>query len=131
MSPVFLLPLRQQTKIYQSTKTELESLALNVINSSDRLVTQLGNDTAKNSLNLMLLEIVLAIMNIGVVLLILYFVIKMLKPIGTLTHAMSEIKKGNLEVLIQEPKGNDELSLLSQSFNSMVQSALLHDPLGF
>ena len=104
---------------------------MNVINSSDRLVTQLGNDTAKNSLNLMLLEIVLAIMNIGVVLLILYFVIKMLKPIGTLTHAMSEIKKGNLEVLIQEPKGNDELSLLSQSFNSMVQSALLHDPLGF
>ncbi len=122
MSPVFLLPLRQAAKIYQSTKTELESLALNVINSSDRLVTQLGNDTAKNSLNLMLLEIVLAIMNIGVVLLILYFVIKMLKPIGTLTHAMSEIKKGNLEVLIQEPKGNDELSLLSQSFNSMVQS---------
>ena len=57
MSPVFLLPLRQQTKIYQSTKTELESLALNVINSSDRLVTQLGNDTVKNSLNLMLLEI--------------------------------------------------------------------------
>ena len=109
-------------KIYQSTKTELESLALNVINSSDRLVTQLGNDTAKNSLNLMLLEILLAIMNIAVVLLILYFVIKMLKPIGTLTHATSEIKKGNLEVLIQEPKGNDELSLLSQSFISMVQS---------
>jgi signal transduction histidine kinase len=109
-------------KIHQSTKTELESLALNVINSSDRLVTQLGNDTAKNSLNLMLLEILLAIMNIGVVLLILYFVIKMLKPIGRLTHATFEIKKGNLEVLDQEPKGNDELSLLTQSFNSMVQS---------
>jgi short subunit dehydrogenase-like uncharacterized protein len=43
-------------KIYQSTKTELESLAANLINSSDRLVTQLGNDSAKNSLNLMLLE---------------------------------------------------------------------------
>ena len=110
------------TKLYQSTKIELESLALNVINSSDRLVTQLGNETAKNSRNLILLEIFLAIINIGVVLLILYFVIKILKPINTLTHATSEIKKGNLEVLIQEHKGNDELSLLGESFNSMVQS---------
>ena len=38
-------------KLYQSTKIKLESLALNVINSSDRLVTQLGNDTAKDSRN--------------------------------------------------------------------------------
>ena len=100
----------------------MESLASNVINSSDRLVTQLGNDTAENSRNLILLEIFLAIINIGVVLLILYFVIKILKPINRLTHATSEIKKGNLEVLIQEHNGNDELSLLGESFNSMVQS---------
>jgi hypothetical protein len=46
-------------KIYQSTKTELESLAANLINSSDSLVTQLGVDSAKNSLNVMLLEIFL------------------------------------------------------------------------
>ena len=30
--------------IYQSIKPELESLAFNVIDSSDRLVTQLGNN---------------------------------------------------------------------------------------
>jgi signal transduction histidine kinase len=110
------------TKLYQSTKIKLESLALNVINSSDRLVTQLGNDTAKDSRNLVLLEILLAVLNIGVVILILYFVIKIFKPIDTLTHATSEIKKGNFNVPIQEHKGNDELSLLGQSFNSMVQS---------
>jgi signal transduction histidine kinase len=109
-------------KLYQSTKIKLESLALNVINSSDRLVTQLGNDTAKDSRNLVLLEILLAILNIGVVILILYFVIKILKPIDTLTRATSEIKKGNFDVPIRENKGNDELSLLSESFNSMVQS---------
>jgi hypothetical protein len=62
-------------KLYESTKMELESLAQNVINSSDRLVTQLGNDTAKDSRNLILLEIFLAILNICVVILILYFVI--------------------------------------------------------
>jgi hypothetical protein len=86
------------TKLYQSTKPELSSLATNVIDSSDMLVTQLGNDAAINSRNLILLEIFLAIINIGVVLLILYFVIKILKPISTLTYATSEVKKGNLDV---------------------------------
>ena len=109
------------TKLYQSIKPELGSLASNVINSSDRLVTRLGNDAAIDSRNLILLEIFLAIINIGVVLLILYFVRKILKPIDILTHATSEVKKGNLEVSVQH-KGNDELSLLSESFNSMVQS---------
>ena len=108
-------------KLYQSTNIKLKSLALNVINSSDRLVTRLGNDTGKDSRNLVLLEIFLALLNIGVVILIFYFVIKILKPIDTLTRATSEIKKGNF-VPIQENKGNDELSLLGQSFNSMVQS---------
>jgi signal transduction histidine kinase len=109
------------TKLYQSTKSELSSLATNVIDSSDMLVTQLGNDAAIDSRNLILLEIFLAIINIGVVLLILYFVIKILKPISTLTYATSEVKKGNLDVSVQR-KGNDELSLLGESFNSMVQS---------
>ena len=109
------------TKLYQSIKPELGSLASNVINSSDILVTKLGNDAAIDSRNLILLEIFLAIVNIAVVLLILYFVKKILKPIDTLTNATSQVKKGNLEVSVQH-KGNDELSLLSESFNSMVQS---------
>ena len=110
-------------KIYQSTKTDLESLAANLIDSSDMLVTQLGVDSAKNSMNVMLLEISFGIMNIGVILLILYFVKKVLKPISELTQATSEIKKGNLDVSVeQRHKGNDELSLLGESFNSMVQS---------
>jgi signal transduction histidine kinase len=113
------------TKLYQSTKPEVGSLASNLINSSDRLVTQLANDAAIDSRNLILLEIFLAIVNIGVVLLILYFVKKILKPIDELTSATSEVKKGNLEVSVQH-KGNDELSLLSESFNSMVQSIKNH-----
>ena len=119
--PTTAAPSTPATKLYLSTKPELASLASNVINSSDRLVTQLGNDAAIDSRNLILLEIFLAVINIGVILLILYFVIKILKPIGTLTYATSEVKKGNLDVLVQH-KGNDELSLLGESFNSMVQS---------
>jgi nitrate/nitrite-specific signal transduction histidine kinase len=109
-------------KLYQSTKVKLEPLAVKVINSSDRLVTELGNDTAKDSRNLVMLEIFLAVLNIGVVILILYFVIKILKPIDVLTRATFEIKKGNFDVPIQENKANEELSLLGESFNSMVQS---------
>ena len=109
------------TKLYQSIKPELGLLASNIIDSSDRLVTRLGNNAAIDSRNLILLEIFLAIINIAVVLLILYFVKKILKPIDTLTHATSQVKKGNLEVSVPQ-KGNDELSLLSESFNSMVQS---------
>jgi hypothetical protein len=69
-------------KIYQSTKTELESMAAGLINSSDNLVRQLGDHAAKNSFNLMLLDILFGIMNISiVVIIILYLVIKVLKPL--------------------------------------------------
>jgi signal transduction histidine kinase len=113
-------------KTYESTKTELELLAANLINSSDGLVTQLGIDSAKNSLNVVFLEILFGVMNIAVVLLIIYFVTRILKPIGVLTRATSEIKKGNLNFPVQEQRGNDELSILSESFNSMVQSIKYH-----
>jgi signal transduction histidine kinase len=108
-------------KIYQSARTELESRATGLINSSDNLVKQLGDDAAKNSLNLIILEISFAIMDIGVVLLLLYVALTMLKPIAALTHATSLVKKGNLDISIEQ-KGDDEISVLSGSFNSMVDS---------
>ena len=46
---------------------------------------------------------------------------RILKPVFALTAATSEISKGNLDVTV-EGKGNDELSILSSSFNSMVKS---------
>jgi signal transduction histidine kinase len=119
--PTATITTAMSAKLYQSIKPKVGSLASNVINSSDRLVTQLGNDAAIDSRNLILLEVFLAIINIGVVLLILYFVRKILKPIDILTHATSQVKKGNLEVSVQH-KGNDELALLGESFNSMVQA---------
>src|ERR1051325_1010525 len=111
---------------YESTRIELEALTTRLINSSDILVTELGVDSAKNSLNVVLLEILFGIMNIAVVLLIVYLVIKTLKPIGALTHATYEIKKGNLDIPIQKYKGNDELATLGESFYSMVESIKNH-----
>ncbi len=99
----------------------LESKAYNLVNSSDKLVTQLGQQTDKNSENVMLLQILFAILIVGILVLILYLVARMLKPIFVLTQATSEIKEGNLDVSVEQ-KGSDELSVLSETFNSMVGS---------
>jgi len=72
----------------------LESKAFNLVNSSDKLVTQLGQQTDKNSENVMFLQIHFAILIVGILVLILYLVARMLKPIFVLTRATSEIKKG-------------------------------------
>jgi len=98
-----------------------EPMASNLIESSDRLVTILGQQTDKNTQNLMLLQILFAILIIGILVLILYLVKRILKPISALTQATSKVKKGNLDVSVKQ-RGCDELSILGQSFNSMVDS---------
>jgi signal transduction histidine kinase len=105
----------------QSVKAELESKGRSLISSSDLLVVDLGKTTERNSKNLILLEIALGILNIGILMLILYLVRRILRPIFALTAATAEVKKGNLNVSVKE-KGSDELSILSRSFNSMMNS---------
>jgi signal transduction histidine kinase len=53
--------------------------------------------------------------------LILYLVARVLRPIFDLTQATSKIKKGNYDVSVRQ-KGSDELSVLTDSFNSMIES---------
>ena len=50
----------------QIIETQLESMASGLINSSDTLVMWLGNYAAKNSNNLMVLEVGLVVINIGI-----------------------------------------------------------------
>jgi signal transduction histidine kinase len=102
-------------------KKEFDLLASDIIRSSHTLVKQLGEKVDKNSQNLMLLQIILGILNIGILVLILYLIARILKPIFALTQATLEVEKGNLDVSIKG-KGNDELSVLNESFNSMVGS---------
>ena len=113
---------RSNTTAQSTTERKnLESLASNLIGSSDALVTKLGQQADTNSQNLMLLQILFAILIIGILVLVLYFVTRILRPISALTQATSEIEKGNFDVSVKR-KGNDELSVLSDSFNSMVNS---------
>jgi signal transduction histidine kinase len=106
-------------------KTTLEAEeALSLVDSSNVLVTKLGEYAKNSSQNSIFLQIFFAILNIGVTTaFILYIIKKILKPIFALTNATSEVKRGNLNVAITN-KGNgvDELSILTESFNSMVTS---------
>src|SRR5918994_2761431 len=116
---------RLETGQNQSTRTELGSRALSLVSSSDIFVTNLGQTTERSSLNLLLLEVALAIVSGIILIFILYLVIKILRPIFSLITATSEAKNGNLNVSVR-PKGNDELSALSESFNSMILSIREH-----
>jgi signal transduction histidine kinase len=102
-------------------KQDLEATASNLVRSSDNLVTALGSYADNNSQNLITLQIFLAVLNIGILILILYLVTRILRPISVLTQATREIKKGNLSYHV-EKKSNDELGELTDSFNSMINS---------
>lgn len=107
-----------------NTTKELKTKAIALIGSSDVLVTKLGEFAKTNSLNLMLLQILLGIFNIAVHAGMLYLIVKILRPISALTKATTEIRNGNLEVSVEHSGSSDELSELSKSFNSMVHSIM-------
>src|SRR6185312_14867436 len=96
-------------------------LAFDLINSSDSLVTQLGQSEKKNMDDLVILQFVLGTVNVLLILFILFLVGRILKPVSLLTNATSEVKKGNLDVSVNY-RGNDEFAYLIGSFNSMIET---------
>jgi signal transduction histidine kinase len=109
--------------IEESIKTTLEAEALSLVDSSNVLVTKLGEFAKDSSQNSLFLQRLFAVLNIGVTAaFVLYLVRKILKPIFALTRATIEVKKGNLDVLVKNKINGDELSSLIESFNSMVTS---------
>ena len=108
-----------------AAKKGSQFMASEIINLSNSLTTDLGNDVKNNSQNLILLEMLLGALNIAILILIFHLVRKILTPIFALTKAASEIKKGNLDVSVDH-KGSDELAMLAESFNSMASSIKTH-----
>jgi signal transduction histidine kinase len=109
--------------IEENIKTTLEAEALSLVDSSNVLVTKLGEFAKDSSQNSLFLQRLFAVLNIGVTAaFVLYLVRKILKPIFALTRATIEVKKGNLDVLVKNKINGDELSSLIESFNSMVTS---------
>ena len=112
--------------INKTIKTILETGAIPLVNSSNVLVSKLGEHAKNSSQHSIFLHILFAILNIGVTaIFVLYIIRKILKPIFDLTAATNQIKRGNLNVAVKN-KGHDELSLLTESFNSMITSIKNH-----
>ncbi len=106
-------------------KQNLEETASDLVNSSDVLVTALGSYADNNSQNLIKLKLFFAVLNIGILILILYLVTRILRPISLLTQATREIKRGNLNHQVEQ-KTDVELGELTGSFNSMINSLRIY-----
>ena len=109
------------TNLDNSIKEELISKAFSLVNSSDALVTQIGQKVESNWYELIILQIIFGGLIVILILFILFIIRRLLKPITLLTKATSKIKKGNLDVSV-DYKGGNELSELIESFNSMVST---------
>src|SRR5215211_3388256 len=110
------------TTINNDIKTTLETRALSLVDLSNALVTKLGKYAGNISQNSMFLQTIFALLNIAVAAVVLFIVMRILKPIYALTTATSEVSRGNLDVSVKSRGNDDELSVLSHSFNSMVRS---------
>ena len=110
-----------ELEINNIIKTIKERRVTPLVNSSNVLVTKLGEHAKDSSQYSIFLQILFAVLNIGVTtVFILYIIRKLLKPIFSLINATSQIKSGNLNVVVKSKVNGDELSFLSESFNSMV-----------
>ena len=110
-----------ELEINNIIKTIKERGVLPLVNSSNVLVTKLGEYAKHSSQYSIFLQILFAVLNLGVTTaFILYIIRKLLMPIFALTNATSQIKSGNLNVVVKSKGNSDELSFLSESFNSMV-----------
>jgi signal transduction histidine kinase len=109
------------TPTVQALQTTIETSGSSLLNSSNVLVTELGEYARVGSQNSMILQGIFVVLNIAVAAVVLYLVLRILRPIFDLTSATSEVSKGNLDISVKST-GNDELSILSNSFNSMVKS---------
>jgi two-component system nitrogen regulation sensor histidine kinase NtrY len=56
---------------------------------------------------------------LSAILLGLWFAERLAKPVGRLAEAAESIGTGNFDVRVKEPRGNDEIAMLSQIFNRM------------
>ena len=90
------------------------------------MVTKLGDYLKSNSEYSLFIQRIFIILNIAVTAaFVLYLIRKILKPILSLTSAISEVTRETLNVIGQSKGKNhddDELSVLSNSFNYMVDS---------
>ena len=105
-------------------ETAIDTEALSLVDSSNILVTKLGDYLKSNLEYSLFIQIIFTILIIVVIAaFVLYLTRKILKPILSLTSTLSEVNRETHNVIGQS-KGNkdDELSVLKESFYHMVNS---------
>src|SRR5215208_5896422 len=120
-------PLSSTTK-NSSNEASIETIASQLIASSDDLTRQLGEDDRVNSQNLVAMQTIFIIGAglVGVV--ILYVMKRLLRPISLIIKATEEVKKGNLAISpIPHCDSKDEVGVLAASFNSMIKKLAEYD----
>ena len=104
----------------------LKTEAVSLIDSSNLLVTKLSDFLKSNSeYSLFIQQINTILLTVLTIAFSFYISTKILKPINSLTSAISELNGETLNVIISQIKetknnNNNELSVLSTSFNYMV-----------
>ena len=99
----------------------IENSGNNLVSASDILVSQLSQGASRDSTGLVQLQISLLIVNVAIHTLFLYLIIRMVKPIVSLTRAANEVKQGRFTTVNKTSDSKDEVSLLVNSFNDMVK----------
>ena len=103
-----------------------ETEALSLIDSSNLLVTKLSIYLKNNSeYSLFIQQIFTMLIIVAIIAFAFYIGSKILRPIISLTSAISKVNREKLDVIITQNKGNynnnkNELTVLSNSFNYMV-----------
>ena len=113
-------------KVKETLPLLLETEALSLVDSSNILVTKLGDYLKSNSEYSLFIQGIFIILIIAVTAaFVLYLIRKISKPILSLNSAISEVARETLNVISQRKGKNhddDELSVLSNSFDYMVNS---------
>jgi two-component system, NtrC family, sensor histidine kinase KinB len=92
----------------------------------DQLFATTDNLTAKSSQSILF---IISLMILGIVIAILiYFhlVREIADPVVSLSYSIKELKRGNFEFSLPEPRGENELSALIPSFNEMALELRQH-----
>jgi len=106
----------------------VETLASDLIISSDHLTRQLGSDAQINSQNLVSMQTILLIGIVMVSGVVLYVIKRLLAPISLIIDTTKVVKKGNFAVPpVKHLQGSDEISILAASFNSMIEQLHQYD----
>ena len=115
-----------EKSIDKGKKAAIETEALSLVNSSNILVTKLSDYLKSNSEYSLFIQGIFIILNIAVTAaFVLYLIRKISKPIISLNSSLSEVARETLNLIGQSKDNNnddDELSVLSNSFNYMVNS---------